>query len=55
VKTWYDAFQFEVSRPYRKTGNFGWGAGVNFTSAARSLAESTTPTISSRFRKIGSS
>jgi outer membrane receptor protein involved in Fe transport len=31
VRTWYDAMQIQLDRPYRKLGNFGWGAGINYT------------------------
>jgi hypothetical protein len=31
VRTWYDAMQIQLNRPYRKLGNFGWGAGINYT------------------------
>jgi len=31
VRTWYDAMQVQLDRPYRKLGNFGWGAGINYT------------------------
>ncbi len=37
VKTWYDALQVQVNRPYRKTGNVGWGAGLSFTYGTRSV------------------
>ncbi len=37
AKTWYDALQVEVTRPYKRTGNWGWGAGVSYTSGSRSL------------------
>jgi len=37
VKTWYDALQVQVNRPYRRSGNFGWGAGLSYTSGSRSL------------------
>ncbi len=38
VKTWYDALQITVDRPYRRsTENFGWGAGVAYTYAVRSV------------------
>jgi outer membrane receptor protein involved in Fe transport len=37
AKTWYDALQVEVTRPYKRTGNWGWGAGVSYTSGTRSL------------------
>jgi outer membrane receptor protein involved in Fe transport len=43
AKTWYDAVQFQVNRPYRKAGNFGWGAGLSFTSGQRSLAGIDNP------------
>jgi carboxypeptidase family protein/TonB-dependent receptor-like protein len=38
AKTWYDALQIQVDRPYRpKRGGIGWGAGLAFTYAERSL------------------
>jgi hypothetical protein len=37
AKTWYDALQVEVTRPYKKTGNWGWGGGFQYTSGSRSL------------------
>ena len=40
AKTWYDALQIEVNRPYKRTGNWGWGGGVSYTSGARSLSGS---------------
>ncbi len=40
AKTWYDALQVEVNRPYKRIGNWGWGAGLSFTSGARSLSGS---------------
>ena len=36
-KTWYDALQVQVNRPYRRTENFGWAAGLAYTYATRSL------------------
>jgi hypothetical protein len=38
-KTWYDAFTLQVERQYhRSSPNFGWGAGLTFTYAVRSVA-----------------
>lgn len=38
AKTWYDAVSLQVDRPYRRSSeNFGWGAGLAFTYAVRSL------------------
>ncbi len=37
AKTWYDALQVEVDRPYKRTGNWNWGAGISYTSGSRSL------------------
>jgi outer membrane receptor protein involved in Fe transport len=38
AKTWYDALQLQVDRPYRRSSeDFGWGAGLAFTYAVRSL------------------
>ncbi len=31
VRTWYDAMQVQLDRPYRKVGTFGWGAGIYYT------------------------
>jgi outer membrane receptor protein involved in Fe transport len=36
-RTWYDALQVQVNRPYARTENFGWGAGLALTYATRSL------------------
>jgi hypothetical protein len=37
-KTWYDAFTLQVERQYhRSSPNFGWGAGLTFTYAVRSV------------------
>ena len=37
-KTWYDAFTMQVERQYhRASPNFGWGAGLAFTYAIRSV------------------
>jgi len=37
VKTWYDAVQIQVTRPYKKSGNFGWGGGLAITNGQRSI------------------
>jgi hypothetical protein len=38
AKTWYDALLIQIDRPYRRSSeNFGWGAGLGFTYAVRSL------------------
>jgi hypothetical protein len=37
AKTWYDALQVEVTRPYKRSGNWGWGGGLSYTSGSRSL------------------
>ncbi len=38
VKTWYDALQLQLDRPYRRSSSkFGWGAGIAATIAWRSL------------------
>jgi len=38
-KTWYDALAFQLDRPYRRPpGGIGWGGGVVYTYAKRSLA-----------------
>lgn len=34
-KTWYDALQVRVDRPYRTSGGIGWGAGLAYTLAQR--------------------
>ena len=37
-KTWYDAFSLQVERQYhRSSPDFGWGAGLTFTYATRSV------------------
>lgn len=37
-KTWYDALQLQVQRPYRRSSErFGWGAGLALTYATRSV------------------
>ncbi|MES2306277.1 MAG: carboxypeptidase regulatory-like domain-containing protein [Gemmatimonadota bacterium] len=38
-KTWYDALQVQIDRPYRRasTKDLGWGVGVAYTYATRSL------------------
>ncbi len=40
ARTWYDALQIQVQRPYRRASesSIGWGAGLAFTYAWRSLA-----------------
>ena len=38
AKTWYDALQVQVDRPYRRSAdNIGWGGGISLTYATRSL------------------
>ena len=39
AKTWYDALEIQVDRPYRRQTQkgIGWGAGISFTYAVRSL------------------
>ena len=37
-KTWYDALQVQMTRPYQRTGGWGWGAGLSYTAGATSLA-----------------
>ena len=34
-KTWYDALQVKVDRPYQKQGRIGWGGGVAYTFGKR--------------------
>ncbi|MEO8622832.1 MAG: carboxypeptidase regulatory-like domain-containing protein [bacterium] len=38
-KTWYDALQIQIDRPYSRTStsDFGWGAGLAYTYANRSV------------------
>ncbi|HTE46876.1 MAG TPA: TonB-dependent receptor, partial [Gemmatimonadaceae bacterium] len=38
-KTWYDALQVQIDRPYRRTSmhSIGWGAGLAYTYAHRSV------------------
>jgi len=36
-KTWYDAVQVQVTKPYERRGNWGWGAGLSYTNASRSV------------------
>ena len=44
VKTWYDALQINVDRLYRRsTERFGWGAGVAYTYAVRSVQGADNP------------
>ena len=39
AKTWYDALEVQLDRPYRRstTSSVGWGAGLAYTYAVRSL------------------
>ncbi|MEO5800481.1 MAG: TonB-dependent receptor [Gemmatimonadales bacterium] len=39
AKTWYDALQVQIDRPYRRasTKSTGWGVGVSYTYSTRSL------------------
>ncbi|MEO8448351.1 MAG: hypothetical protein ABI647_01100, partial [Gemmatimonadota bacterium] len=39
VKTWYDALQVQIDRPYRRTAlnKFGWGLGLAYTYAVRQI------------------
>ena len=38
-ETWYDAVSLQLDRPYHKnSSNFGWGAGLTYTYAKRSIA-----------------
>jgi outer membrane receptor protein involved in Fe transport len=40
-KTWYDAVSFQLDRPYRRSSNnIGWGGGIIYTYAKRSIAGS---------------
>src|SRR5207245_5808275 len=43
VRTWYDALQIQASRPYRKTGTIGWGAGLSYSYSTRSMAGIDAP------------
>ncbi len=42
-RTWYDALQVQITRPYKKTGKWGWGAGLAFTNATRSVSGVDNP------------
>src|SRR5882672_5010090 len=42
-KTWYDAVQVQLTRPYQRKGNFGWGGGLAYTNATRSLSDVDNP------------
>ncbi|MEP6573075.1 MAG: hypothetical protein ABJD11_10285 [Gemmatimonadota bacterium] len=38
-KTWYDALSLQMDRPYRlSSAHFGWGAGIAYTYATRSVS-----------------
>ena len=38
-KTWYDAVSLQMDRPYRRSSErFGWGGGLTYTYATRSIA-----------------
>lgn len=40
-KTWYDAVSLQFDRPYKRSGNgIGWGGGIIYTYAKRSIAGS---------------
>jgi outer membrane receptor protein involved in Fe transport len=41
VKTWYNAVQIQIDRPYRRSmlSRFGWGAGVAMSFSSRSLQD----------------
>jgi len=40
-KTWYDAVSLQFDRPYKRSGNgLGWGGGIIYTYAKRSIAGS---------------
>jgi len=36
-KTWYDALQLQINRPYHRKTNLGWGAGLSFTYGTRQV------------------
>ena len=36
-KTWYDALQLQINRPYQRKTNLGWGAGLSFTYGTRQV------------------
>ncbi len=39
VKTWYDALQVQVNRPYQRTGSaIAWGGGLSFTYSTREMS-----------------
>ncbi|PYO38161.1 MAG: hypothetical protein DMD29_14145 [Gemmatimonadetes bacterium] len=42
-RTWYDAIQIQVIRPYRRTGKLGWGGGLAITNASRSVSDVDFP------------
>jgi hypothetical protein len=42
-RTWYDALQVQVTRRYRRTGNWSWGAGLAYTNATRSVSGVDNP------------
>lgn len=43
-RTWYDALQVQINRPYRRSGNnIGWGGGITFTNATRSVSDVDNP------------
>ncbi len=42
-RTWYDALQIQLNRPYRRTGKIAWGAGVTYTNATRSVSDVDNP------------
>ena len=35
--SWYHAVEVQINRPYRRTGNWGWGAGLAYTNASRQV------------------
>ncbi|HEY6091888.1 MAG TPA: TonB-dependent receptor [Gemmatimonadales bacterium] len=37
-RTWYDALQVQVTRPYRSSPRIGWGGGLSFTYGTRAVA-----------------
>ena len=43
VRSWYDAIQIQVNRPYRRVGNFGWGAGFAYSAGTRWISGIDNP------------
>jgi hypothetical protein len=43
VRTWYDALQIQINRPYKRVGTWGWGAGLSFSTGKRSVQGNDNP------------